>query len=62
MRDLPYAADPLVLVVGSEGEASARQIRETCDAIASIPIASETESLNLDVAAGALYEVAGQRD
>ena len=63
VRDLPYAADPLVLVVGSEGKGLSRLVRETCDAIASIPIASETESLNAGVAAGiALYEVAGQRD
>lgn len=63
VRDLPYAADPLVLVVGSEGKGLSRLVRETCDVIASIPIASETESLNAGVAAGiALYEVAGQRD
>jgi 23S rRNA (guanosine2251-2'-O)-methyltransferase len=37
-------------------------VREHCDAIASIPIASEVESLNAGVAAGiALYEVARTR-
>ncbi|HEY0186781.1 MAG TPA: 23S rRNA (guanosine(2251)-2'-O)-methyltransferase RlmB [Cellulomonas sp.] len=60
--DLPYATDPLVLVVGSEGKGLSRLVREHCDAIASIPIASAVESLNAGVAAGiALYEVARAR-
>jgi len=60
--DLPYATDPLVLVVGSEGKGLSRLVREHCDAIASIPIASAVESLNAGVAAGiALYEVARHR-
>jgi len=59
---LPYATDPLVLVVGSEGKGLARLVRETCDAITSIEIDSATESLNAGVAAGiALYEVARTR-
>ncbi|MBW0255738.1 MULTISPECIES: 23S rRNA (guanosine(2251)-2'-O)-methyltransferase RlmB [unclassified Cellulomonas] len=62
VADLPYSADPLVLVVGSEGKGLSRLVREHCDAIASIPIASEVESLNAGVAAGiALYEVARTR-
>jgi 23S rRNA (guanosine2251-2'-O)-methyltransferase len=60
--ELPYATDPLVLVVGSEGKGLSRLVREHCDAIASIPIASTMESLNAGVAAGiALYEVTRQR-
>ncbi|MFS0699471.1 23S rRNA (guanosine(2251)-2'-O)-methyltransferase RlmB [Cellulomonas sp. 179-A 4D5 NHS] len=60
--DLPYANDPLVIVVGSEGKGLSRLVREHCDAIASIPIGSAVESLNAGVAAGiALYEVARQR-
>lgn len=56
--ELQFSSDPLVLVVGSEGKGLGRLVRETCDAIASIPIASETESLNAGVAAGiTLYEV-----
>jgi 23S rRNA (guanosine2251-2'-O)-methyltransferase len=59
---LPFAADPLVLVVGSEGKGLSRLVREQCDAIAAIPIASAVESLNAGVAAGiALYEVARLR-
>jgi 23S rRNA (guanosine2251-2'-O)-methyltransferase len=63
VADLPYSTDPLVLVVGSEGKGLSRLVREHCDAIASIPIASAVESLNAGVAAGiALYEVARQRE
>ena len=62
VADLPYAGDPLVIVVGSEGKGLSRLVREQCDAIASIPISSDVESLNAGVAAGiALYEVARQR-
>ena len=62
LAELPFAADPLVLVVGSEGKGLSRLVREQCDAIVSIPIASAVESLNAGVAAGiALYEVARQR-
>lgn len=62
LGDLPFAADPLVLVVGSEGKGLSRLVREQCDAIVSIPIAGGVESLNAGVAAGiALYEVARQR-
>ncbi|HEY0118568.1 MAG TPA: 23S rRNA (guanosine(2251)-2'-O)-methyltransferase RlmB [Cellulomonas sp.] len=62
VADLPFAADPLVLVVGSEDKGLSRLVREQCDAIAAIPIASAVESLNAGVAAGiALYEVARRR-
>jgi 23S rRNA (guanosine2251-2'-O)-methyltransferase len=62
VRDLAFAGDPLVVVVGSEGRGLSRLVRETCDAIASIPIASTTESLNAGVAAGiTLYEIAQAR-
>ncbi len=48
---------PLLLVVGAEGAGLSRLVRETCDQIVSIPIASEMESLNASVAASiALYE------
>ena len=59
ISDLPFATDGLVLVIGSEGKGLSRLVRENCDALASIPIGSSTESLNAGVAAGiALYEVA----
>lgn len=60
--EVALATEPLVLVVGSEGKGLGRLVRETCDVVASIPIAREVESLNASVAAGvALYEVARLR-
>ncbi|WP_040864557.1 23S rRNA (guanosine(2251)-2'-O)-methyltransferase RlmB [Nocardia exalbida] len=54
--------DPTVIVVGSEGKGLSRLVRETCDAILSIPMAGPVESLNASVAAGVvLSEVARQR-
>jgi 23S rRNA (guanosine2251-2'-O)-methyltransferase len=62
IADLPQAADPMVLVVGSEGEGLSRLVRDSCDSIASIKISSEVESLNAGVATSiALYEVARAR-
>ena len=62
VHELAFASDPLVIVVGSEGKGLSRLVRETCDAIASIPISSDVESLNAGVAAGiTLYEVAQAR-
>lgn len=62
VADLALAADPLVLVVGSEGKGLGRLVRQTCDLVASIPIRGAVESLNAGVAAGvALYQVAETR-
>jgi len=62
ISDLELATEPLVLVIGSEGKGLSRLVREQCDLIASIPIASDTESLNAAVAGGiALYEVDRRR-
>jgi 23S rRNA (guanosine2251-2'-O)-methyltransferase len=62
IADLDVSEGPLVLVVGSEGKGLSRLVRETCDVIASIPIAATIESLNAGVATGiALYEVARLR-
>lgn len=56
--DLELATEPLVLVLGSEGKGLSRLVRERCDLLTSIPIASSTESLNAGTAIGiALYEV-----
>ncbi len=48
---LELAADPVVLVVGSEGKGLSRLVRETCDLVVSIPMAAGTESLNVAAAA-----------
>ena len=62
LADLDAAADPLVLVIGSEGKGLSRLVQQTCDLTVRIPIASATESLNAGVAAAiALYEVAPRR-
>ena len=46
-----------VIVVGSEGSGLRRLVHERCDRIASIPMASDFDSLNASVAAAlALYE------
>ncbi|RJL30814.1 23S rRNA (guanosine(2251)-2'-O)-methyltransferase RlmB [Bailinhaonella thermotolerans] len=56
------AADPLVIVVGSEGKGLSRLVRESCDQVVRIPMGAAAESLNAGVAAGiALYEVARKR-
>ncbi|MCU1639757.1 MAG: rlmB [Nocardia sp.] len=53
---------PTVIVVGSEGKGLSRLVRETCDAIISIPMAGPVESLNASVAAGVvLADIARQR-
>ncbi|MGH3669222.1 MAG: 23S rRNA (guanosine(2251)-2'-O)-methyltransferase RlmB [Pseudonocardiaceae bacterium] len=58
----PLATGPLMLVLGSEGRGLSRLVRETCDAVVSIPMAAQVESLNASVAAGVvLAEVARLR-
>ena len=58
----PLATGPLMLVLGSEGRGLSRLVRETCDAVVSIPMAARVESLNASVAAGVvLAEVARLR-
>lgn len=62
LGDVPGLEGPVLLVVGSEGEGLAHLVRKNCDVLASIPIASEVESLNASVAAGiALYELSRAR-
>jgi 23S rRNA (guanosine2251-2'-O)-methyltransferase len=60
--DLPFAVDPLLIVVGSEGRGLSHLVGETCDVTLSIPMAAAAESLNASVAAAVtLAEVARQR-
>lgn len=59
---LEVAAEPLVVVVGSEGRGLSRLVTETCDLTVRIPMAGDADSLNAGVATGiALYEVARLR-
>jgi 23S rRNA (guanosine2251-2'-O)-methyltransferase len=51
-----------VVVVGSEGKGLSRLVRQSCDAVVSIPMSGPAESLNASVAAGVvLAEIARQR-
>lgn len=62
IEGLTVADAPLVLVTGAEGAGLSRLVRESCDMLASVPIAAAVESLNAAVATGiSLYEVARLR-
>ncbi|MEV0228015.1 23S rRNA (guanosine(2251)-2'-O)-methyltransferase RlmB [Nonomuraea sp. NPDC050786] len=62
IQDVELLAEPLVVVVGSEGKGLSRLVREQCDVVTRIPMRAAAESLNAGVAAGvALYEVARHR-
>jgi 23S rRNA (guanosine2251-2'-O)-methyltransferase len=53
------ADTPILLVVGSEDTGLSHLVRQNCDLLVKIPIASEVESLNASVAAAiALHELA----
>lgn len=62
MLDDLDATGPVVVVVGSEGKGLSRLVRQSCDAVVSIPMAGSAESLNASVAAGVvLADIARQR-
>ncbi|WP_018158088.1 23S rRNA (guanosine(2251)-2'-O)-methyltransferase RlmB [Demetria terragena] len=62
LPQLTLAAEPLVIVVGSEGKGLSRLVGETCDQIVSVPMSSAVESLNAGIATSVtLYEIARQR-
>jgi 23S rRNA (guanosine2251-2'-O)-methyltransferase len=62
LDDLAMAADPIVIVVGSEGRGLSRLVATVCDLTLSIPMARAAESLNASVAAAVtLAEVARRR-
>ena len=50
------------LVIGSEGDGMGRLVSESCDALVSIPLRGELDSLNASCAAAVMmYEVLRQR-
>jgi 23S rRNA (guanosine2251-2'-O)-methyltransferase len=62
LDEFELAADPLVLVIGSEGKGLSRLVKQTCDVTVAVPMAGPVESLNASVAAGVvLAEVARRR-
>ncbi len=62
LGELQAAADPLVLVIGSEGRGLSRLVAQACRVLVRIPMAGPVESLNAGVAAGvALAELASRR-
>ena len=64
-RQTMYQADlrgPAAIVIGSEGEGMSRLVRETCDALVSIPMKGDLNSLNASASAAILlYEAVRQR-
>jgi len=55
-------SDPIVLLLGAEGEGLPPEVQERCDVSMRIPLLGKTASLNVSVAAGmVLYEVLRQR-
>ena len=58
IASMKIAAEPIMIVVGSEGKGLARLTREKCDLVISIPISASTESLNASVATSiALFHI-----
>ncbi len=61
-QQVHLADQPLILVVGAEGDGLSRLARERCDVIASIPLRGGLESLNASVAGAiALFEIGRHR-
>ncbi len=59
---LPLLDQPVAIVVGSEGLGLSRLVSERVSKLVSIPMASQTDSLNASVAAAlAMFEVARVR-
>jgi 23S rRNA (guanosine2251-2'-O)-methyltransferase len=62
LYETDFAAEPVALVMGSEGEGLRRLTQEHCDQLIYIPMAAPVESLNVSVAtAVCLFEFRRRR-
>ena len=62
LADLPFAAEPLAVVLGAEGRGLATLTKRRCDALARIPMHGSIASLNVAAAAAVTcHEIARRR-
>jgi 23S rRNA (guanosine2251-2'-O)-methyltransferase len=60
--DLALGGEPVMLVLGSEGQGLSRLVRQRCDTVAAIPLGGHLSSLNVSVAGAlACFEVVRRR-